>query len=261
MGETQLNDAAIHSIRKLADEAAGPTVLAIPGQVGHKVKIWANGKLEDVVLDPKPRCHSLSSLKALLDFGTNVTDGKHGKGPSPVAWMNHDGISIVVNDADRRDMASLTMPITPQFQLLNSGNTAQPRSQADFVKFLRIEMDGTLPDKTLLSLLREMKFENNTAGNANIQHGRESMGKSIEAQVLGLSSIPEEITVSVRVFAVPDILVRCNIRCAIDIIVINGQFRLVPLPMQVQDGMAAALATVRTELETAFKFPVYEGKP
>lgn len=254
-----LTHEAIQDVAQLATKAALPAVLNIPGQVQHKVTVYTGDEIKEMVLDPQPRKHTLSTLGSFVDFTNNIAD-KHGGG-NPVVWVSEDSLTVVVNDGERRDQATLTLKKTPQLQLLQNNTTAQPRSQADIIKFLRIDMAGTLPDgKGLIGLLREMKFDQNTAGSGNVQHGRESMGKSIEAQVLGLSAIPEELTLNVRLFDVPDIQTVAQIQCAIDIIVMAQQFRIVPLPMQIQNALAMGMEKILETLEQ-LDCPVYDGKP
>lgn len=120
-------------------------------------------------------------------------------------------------------------------------------------------MAGTLPpDSKLLPLLRDMKFASASDGEANIQHGRESMGKKINATVLGTDAIPEEITLSVQVFMTSDITLRMEVRCAVDIYVQEQMFRIVPLPMQLQRAVDGTMDHIMERL-SHLKCPVYMG--
>jgi hypothetical protein len=127
---------------------------------------------------------------------------------------------------------------------------------------LRIELAGTMPgDSRILHLVRSLKFTANQAGEADIQHGKESMGKQIMAAVCGVDALPETITLQVRVFDVPDLTKVFPVTCAFDIEPHTAVMRLVPLPMQCGTAADQALADAVQRIREAVGVPIYVGQP
>ena len=218
-----------------------------------------DGTVEKLTAEPYARLHGFETLAALIAFAQAVLDGKHGAGTKPVVWYSRESVAVIVDDAIRRDRGILPLRFTPQLQVLDNGDSSAPQQQADFVRFLRIQLDGTLPpDSNFLSIVREIKFGNAMDGHGTINHGKESMGKEINAHVLGTGAIPKTITLLVRIFDSPDICYVHPIKCAVDVLVHEQMFRLVPLPMQIPDAVARAMQVVGKEL-SSLKCPIYEG--
>lgn len=251
---------AIELIQETAVQASRAAVLSETQQPSHIMLIAKpNGDIERVECDAHPRDHEFDSLEALFKFAKNAQESKHGAG-DVVVWYGASGVRVILDDKTRRDKGRLTLHRTPQWKELWSGETATPRGQVDFGKFLRINMADTRPDGSkLLHLIRNLKFTAGADGEGNIQHGKESFGRAISAQVSGVEAFPEEITLDVRVFDVPDLTMRAKVVCALDILVHEERFRLVPLPMQLSNAMARAIDEIAKRLGDALECPVYRG--
>lgn len=254
---------ALAELREMAVRAARPQLLNIEGGPDHiKLYVGPDGVRERLVADPPLRDHELGTLAGLLAFCQATVAGKH-EGQNPVLWLGPTKLRLVLNDVTRRDSASLALTFSEPLTLLMSGATGHARNQADFVRLLRIELAGTLPDaERLLALVRTIRFGVGDDGESVIQHGKESMGRSIRAEVHGLDVLPEEVVLNVRIYANPDIKMVRPIRCALDIIPASQQFRLVPLPMQIRDAIGGALDELeaRARAELADHFPIYRGE-
>ena len=248
-------------IQETAVQASRAAVLRVPQDPPHIARIVKpGGEVERVECDPDPRLHGFDSLQALIAFAKNASEGKHGGGKEVVVWHSGNMVRVVLDDKTRRDAATLLLMRTPQWSELASGETAKPRGQVDFAKFLRINMADTLPDgSTLLHQIRNVSFKSGADAEGAIQQGKESFGKAINAQVLGVEAFPEEITLNVRLFDVPDLVIRRHIVCALDILVHEQMFRLVPLPMQLSNAMSSAIDVIAGRLEHDLECPVYRG--
>jgi len=168
----------------------------------------------------------------------------------------------VIRDEDSRVLSTCPMDFSPQFAWLKT-KSGGAFDQKAFVRLLRIDFRGCLdaaPD--LLGLVRNLKFTNAGQAVGNIQHGRESLGKSIESQVSGESSIPEEIRVSVPVWK--NWNVRESIMCAIEIESQTQQFRLTPYPNELDNALDRSLMALHAFLaggEDSKRPPVFRGHP
>lgn len=78
-------------------------------------------------------------------------------------------------------------------------------SQVDLVRLLRNDLRGASP--ALLSAVRNIKFSRSENGVSNLQHGNESLGRSIEAAVTGADKIDESFIVATPLYAIKDLLV------------------------------------------------------
>lgn len=168
----------------------------------------------------------------------------------------------MVNDATRRDVATLALPITPQLNcLLNSAPSH--RSQKEFYKLLRIDLHDVLPpDSTLPAKVQKIRWQDVGESGGEVSHGKESIDRAVRQAIQGTDAIPETITVSLRLFQCPDLRDCKPVVCAIDIDVESKRFALIPLPMQIQDVMDAVIDEIAAHITEKVKdagVPVYRG--
>lgn len=106
-----------------------------------------------------------------------------------VVWHSHNGgVVAVLDDEDRRDTVTLELLAADEFRTLlqvaeRSGCAARNYDQQSFVRLLRVELAGCLEDPTVIGSLRQLDWEKAEKGHATSQHGKESLGKSIQAKV------------------------------------------------------------------------------
>lgn len=242
----ELNAAVIDKIKELTDAVRTPRPLN-------------TGEVERIDKEPEPRKHGLATLESFIELAVAVKEQKHGPA-LPVIWLGAACVGLVIDDPTRRDRAELPLETTPQFKTLE-GLRGAVLKQADLVRVLRVALAGCLPSgSSLLGLVRNLKFRNDAAGVGNLQHGRESMGKSIEAEVLGTDALPEEVTLHVRVFDLPECRVARPVTCALEIEPHTQTFRLTPLPLQLNEAMEAELSEIEARIRGAVRdVPLYRG--
>jgi hypothetical protein len=258
----------LRQLREMAVQAALPTVLKIPGGPEHVTLLTSRDEQggvtsEHVTADPLPRGHWFEDVGSFIDFCKRLLSGEHGPA-KPCIWCGPGALVVIVDDQVRRDRAILLLPTSTPFNCLASSLAAAPRTQSDFIRLLRINLASTLTvDSRLLGLVRNIKFAHNDTGAAEVQHGRESMGREITQSVLGLDVMPEEVDLFVPVFDVPDAQARQKIRCALDVVVSDRTFRLVPLPLECSNARAAALGQIIDRLKDTLgeQVPIYFGAP
>lgn len=73
-------------------------------------------------------------------------------------------------------------------------------SQVDLLHVLRTDLRDCFEPAGFAGSIRAIKFRQQTTGHAVIQHGQESMGRSIESEITGADSIAEEIVVNCTPF-------------------------------------------------------------
>lgn len=233
----------------------------LPDDNGRKVNYVHKGEIHEVVVPPPLRTHQVDSVADLIAAGKRW-------GSKGTIWIKPGYVCLMLDDEDRREHVNLHLTQTGIFQQLVKLTTANRMDQASLVKLLRRDFREALGAGTMLSAVRKIKFRQYTDGNSTIQHGNESMGRSIESEVAGIDeSIPEGIVVSTPVYINPG-EEQCIAQISLDLelLVSEQKFILRPMPDQVEAAMAYALADIRERIEDGLKtkegqFPVFYGTP
>ena len=227
------------------------TIAVANDRLGNYYLVGPDGKAEAQTVDPPWHSESLSTPAAMAKF---VSDHEL---PHAAIFLTDFKIVFVHDIDDRRDRAICDLKESDPYKWL-SHFWNQPQSQADMVRLLRITFRGCLPtDSTLLALIRNLKFNLQQDGTMAIQHGRESLGKSIMTQVTGEVKIPEEVVFQTPIyenhpFTFP-------IACALEIMPHEQKFRITPYPGEVRKAMDAALMDIEHVFDGDKMPPVYRG--
>lgn len=250
----QFGGDAIAEVAALVQSANKTDVLKVSGErEGVYFLVGPDGKATKHVADPSWHREQLETPGELAAF----VDSE--KGDRSVVFLNEKQVIFVKDLADRRDIATCTLIETPQIQWLKQCSGKQLQ-QADFVRLLRITFRGALgPDSGLVALIRNLKFSTAADGGANIQHARESIGRSVMAEVRGESAIPEEVTLRVPVFENHPFI--APVSCAIEVFPHEQAFRLTPFPLQVRMAVDAALANIEELFGVDAMPQVFRGQP
>lgn len=216
------------------------------------------------------QAHSLSDFIAyvLNTVAAGITSGDPeavtAMSTNVVVWYSRNGIIAILNDgASRQDHLTLPLTMSPQLLGLQSlERSGKCFSQKDFVALLRIQLANCLNGSPmLLSAVRNLKITANSSGTGVVEHTRRSVGQSIEQEVTGSGSIPETITVHLPVFENPN--TRYDVCCAIEVDPNGPQFKLIPLPLQLEEAVRQAESDLGEQLSAALagKVHVYYGVP
>jgi len=238
---------AIAALIKLGKEAA-PSVFPAPGEPnGSYFKRDADGSLDLVVPDVKPRIHAASSLVTLSQFATRNAD-------TYAAWVGRTGITVLLNDMERRETVHLQLNLSEPFAALVSlaANTKK-YTQRDAVLLLRTvfaDCQDLCPE--LLPFVRQVKFTTKTETANQIQHGKASTGRAIDQEVAGVSKVPERVVLRVPVYA-NEVRHIAEIRCEVDIDLTAETFRFIPFPADIELAYQNATAEAANKLHDLLK--------
>jgi hypothetical protein len=252
---------AIEYVRNLADEASDSKqariVSGIPGD-GTAVVIEHGGKLIDRPVPPALRNHNVDSVADLI-AAANRWKGAGGN----VVWINGKSVVLVIDDADRR--AKVTMPLVESavFQRIKKLAQQPCVDQPTLIRLLRVELRHVIRAAELLTAVRKIKFRSAQSGHSDIQHGNESLGNQIEAEVTGADAIPDSLVVETNLFSNPGLDEnKTGIGLDLEIDVKQQKFLLRPIPDEIEKVTAAELALIRAEIETALgDVPIFFGTP
>jgi hypothetical protein len=134
--------------------------------------------------------------------------------------------------------------------------------QADFVRLLRITFAGCLgPAGNLLEIVRKIQFRVNQAGRSEVQHGKASIGKSLEAELTGAGALPEEVVFQVPIFesGFQDLEM---VGCALEVDPQTETFQLIPYPRSIEEALSVAEERLGAELTASLEgVRVFHGVP
>lgn len=265
---------AVQAIANLATQAAKPTVreIAITRWPGYVTAI-ASGEsaIEFRLTPPAERRHALHSVDSLIEFISRAKAAKHNSvvqavekpaeptPPETCVWIGPERVTVVLDDATRYDLATMLMAKSEPFALISSPDLRRPRTQRDFITLLRTTLAPCIGGSNLLALCRNLKFTNNVAGAANIQQGRESLGRQIVNEVLGEEAMPELVDLNVRLYDVAGMTKLRRIQCALIIDAAAGTLSLHPLPSQIVSAVDEELSELQSRIVGETGAPCYLG--
>lgn len=244
---------ALEYLAKRFHDGNKATLLSIPGD-GRKAYVDQAGTVTPYDVPPSPRSHTVDSVEDLIAAAGLWDNGA-------VVWINADKVVLVIDDADRRDTVTLPLVKSHQFQtLVRMSNTPQ-MDQQQLIRLLRIDLPGALSRAELLTTIRQIKFRQSSSGESNVQHGSESLGRSIEAQVTGANDIPEQVAVSCNVYQNPgEREFTATVMCDLEIVPTEQKFRFRPLPDELERVTEAAIAGIRERIAQDIE-SVFYGTP
>lgn len=119
---------------------------------------------------------------------------------NPEIYVAGGRIVALLDREERRSVVVVDLVESKRLQLCRAIE-AQPRTMhpRDAVKMLRLELHGG-KHETIIQSLSQVDFTRNSIGRSHVEHGRESLGKSVEASVQQADKVPKEFIVGVPVW-------------------------------------------------------------
>ncbi len=136
-----------------------------------------------------------ASFSSIADFCFAVSDKVVAANPEIYFDMN--GAVAYLDRNDRRETINLEVHFSDQFQKILSLRNGVGLTPKEAIRLLRFELSTAGVDD-LITSLRRVDFTRTNAGSSNVEHGRESFGKKVEAAVQQADTIPEQFTLRVR---------------------------------------------------------------
>lgn len=235
----------IDRVVELGVQASTARVLPCDREPSHIYWLeGSDGKLTRIEAEPVPRKSRASDLSAIVGFALD-----HHVPPQTVEiWYSRTSVVVYLDSLTRRDLVQLTLTISSQIKLLAELEAnRRALDQKQFVNLLRINLNRCVTP-TLLQSVRLVKFRQEANSGGEIQHGKASIGKSLEAELRGAQTVPEEVTVCVPVFEGFLAHRTFEVECAVDIDAAAERFSLIPYPGSVEGAIRAAEAAIGNQL-------------
>lgn len=253
---------AISFVADLGAKAATQeaNVKIIPIEQDPERYIVQHGDKHEFVAVPKfvvaRRKHTVTSIDSLVELACAA--------PDPTIWHDCGAIVLVWNDAERDERVTMAIHQTKAFaKAIDSVN--KRLEQKEFLRLVRVDLRSALVEyDKILPAVRTLKFENNQSGYSHIQHGGESLGREVLANVTGADQIPEDCNLKLNVYR--EFASGATIPCALDIDVEARKLSLSPIGDSLENAVAAAQDALHAILveaveKAALEAPVYYGTP
>lgn len=244
----------LEELRRLSVAAEDATIHRV-AELPSRIAIDCGGKVEFHEVEPKPRHHRMHDLPSLCAAIKDKTVC-----PDPEVYLNAAGVVVLCDRAKRHETVALRLMLSTRFQTLSALQAGKRCTPKEAVRLLRYDLHGC-GIETVLGGLRRLDFQRSSTGKAHHEHGKDSLGRSVEMKVQNAEGIPEDFVVAVRVFAAPgpDFVAQVGVGLEIDFE--NQGVILRTLPDEIEAATSAATRSVQDVIVTeCVDVPVFIGE-
>lgn len=241
-------------LRNAAEKRGDLRLQPVPGNPTQIIGVL-DGQRFDVELQPRERMHTLHSLESLVAM---AADEQIAAGPAGrEVYVGEERIVMVLDRGDRRELAVMPLEGSDRWRILWKHNCDPVAySVAEFDRLLRygLRCEETL---ALSKLTGHLDFARQTGASAGAGHGKESLGRSVEARVQKADQIPEVFRIPVQPFVEDG--VNRTVQVEMGLFLNPGQERI---ELQVMPGeLDKAIAAVMRETADWLRRALPEGTP
>ena len=223
--------------------------IALPGN--RTAYVDHSGETKELANDKPARNHELNDIDSFIGAVNSYAGGCS-------VFINHyHAVAVLDDDGYSRDKVSL--PLVPSVLFERLSKFPETMKQKQLIRFCRQYLEPGLP---FLQAIRNIDFNRESTGKASREHGRETLGQSVEMAVRGREEIPESFTVPVCPFAIAGFKATYPVRVIVEIEVEEQQFWLGCGPDELAIVQQQAVADLAGMLESGLNdIPVYVGSP
>ncbi len=240
-------------IREIEERTRKPKVVSCSGMPGRNVLLdKGEGPPEILEIPPACRLYEVSSITGLADT-VSYLHQESQEGQSTCVFVGTHITVCMDERGGRRDLATMSLPVSTQFGRLRMMSGEVEMTQRELVWLLTSVFRDNMLTADFLPTIRSLKFTSNNEGTSKVQHGEESLGASIEEQVVSGKdggTLPDMVEFEVPVFDTIDLDFEptCRIRCAVRF---NAQDKMIvvkPEPGQLEGAVAKAVSEISERL-------------
>ena len=111
--------------------------------------------------------------------------------------MGSNEVYAYLDREDRRERVNVELKESSRFELVQQLQKPRGMQPREAVKLLRLDLHGGNVGHVIQALSR-IDFTRTSAGKTDVAHGRESLGRSVEAVVQQADTVPERFTLAVQ---------------------------------------------------------------
>lgn len=231
------------AIEKLAELGTTASGIEVKPLCNRKVLVRQGSEHSLMTTDAGPRNYRCDNCDSFVELTAAL-------GHEPIVFVDERAVTAVLDDDYRDDKVSMGIPYSRAFNAL--GEIGKPCDQRLVIAKLREELDGCT-DSRFLAVIRRMDFQRSNDGRAHITHGRESLGKSVEAAVQSADGdIPEAIVMQFPAWAAIGFDSTVAVKCAVTVDPVNEKIAVRPVGEELQLELARVRAKLRDFLATKF---------
>lgn len=251
---TQLSKEALELIQQTAQKAQAPQVIPVPGEL-RLCRVVMNGQTAMYAVPPTPREHTIQSIADLIEYANQEWIKTRS-----VVWHEEGEVVLVIDDEDRHDTIRFFLTRTIQAgKLFELANRLQWFDQLAFVRMLRLDLRV---DPTIVGKFRRLDWSQGTTASQEAMHGRDRLGKQIQAEVRGIDELPEEIVVRVPLYREPAEDTLYDVLVLVEIDTTNNRLALIPAPGELDHVVQTHQMGIRQRLEDGLSdTPAFYGSP
>jgi hypothetical protein len=244
-------------LAKMATEANA--VQVIESEALRKIIVREGQKVTLHDIPPVERSGFLDGVEDLI-----LAAQDEDMSPDPEIFHNDCSITLVCDRNDRHEAMQMPLRYSSRWKVLNKLAQDQESMPARrLIQLLRFELSGSGIDG-VVAALRKIDFTRRSDGSSNVQHGRESLGRSVEAAVQQAENVPETFDVTVPVILNHGLrdATTVSVQCGVHIDVHDETIMVRPLADELMSAQLRAQAAIGTLLRDRLTdVPIFYGEP
>jgi hypothetical protein len=213
------------------------------------------GELREAIVPPRKRAHEIHTFGDLMMLAADTAIARE-----PEIFHSNREIVVLLDRLQRRELVRMPLIHTERWNTVCALGT-RSLTVAEAIKLIRFSLQGVGAD-ALVAAIRKIDFSRKSDGQKTVEHGRETLGKQVEAAVQQADSIPQEFTAKVQLYAnegLRSLIAAVKVGVYID--VNDEAIQLIPLA----DEIPSAIRSIQSQLHelivtAAPKVPVFTGE-
>lgn len=247
----------VDRIAELAKASVRPAVTTHESMPHKAILSRPDGSVE--VLDVPP-AHRSAKLAGFTDLVAALSP--EGMAALPEVYFDANMVFAYMDRHDRRDHASVGLSLSDHAKTVRdlvSGVDVTPRKARTLFLF---DLPGCV-SSSVSDALSQVDFSRFVKSGESAAHGRETLGRSVEAAVAQAERIPETFPIQFRVWSTSGFVEHeVTVACGVYLDVENSKIHLRLLAGEWAVAMNRAVSEVGDRLRSALPgVPVYHGAP
>lgn len=186
-------------------------------------------------------CNTLEDLEQIVDCLATKAE----------LYVGSDGVELLLDSNERLSSFRLAFFLHERFVAFAAPIVGTPK---DVLRRLRRAFAGEDAVEKFADTLRHVDFTRTSTGKSHVEHGRESLGRSVEAQVVQAQDIPRALTISTPVFANTGFRTSSTVqvRLLVELDPEEGTVSLLPPVGEIAEAKRTALDRITEQLRGKF---------